>query len=146
VKPETVVGWHRWVFRRFWMWRSRHRRLGRRPAPPLHAPRRLNGTPSTTWQRGPRSARPCSSPARDLLVQVHDGSPAYKRMSTDSPSWSPSLTPQWPWIGFWRGTAIFLGLLGALRSAVWPKVLASDWVSSASDRPCRPRWGRRAFR
>jgi hypothetical protein len=23
VKPETVVGWHRWAFRRFWTWRSR---------------------------------------------------------------------------------------------------------------------------
>lgn len=22
VKPETVVGWHRWAFRRFWNWRS----------------------------------------------------------------------------------------------------------------------------
>jgi hypothetical protein len=31
VKPETVVGWHRWAFRRFWTWRSRHRRLGRPP-------------------------------------------------------------------------------------------------------------------
>ena len=31
VKPETVVGWHRWAFRRFWAWRSRHRRLGRPP-------------------------------------------------------------------------------------------------------------------
>jgi hypothetical protein len=30
-KPETVVGWHRWAFRLFWTWRSRHRRLGRPP-------------------------------------------------------------------------------------------------------------------
>jgi putative transposase len=30
VKPETVVGWHRWAFRRFWTWRSRHR-LSRLP-------------------------------------------------------------------------------------------------------------------
>jgi putative transposase len=31
VKPETVVGWHRWAFRRFWTWRSRHRQTGRPP-------------------------------------------------------------------------------------------------------------------
>ena len=31
VKPETVVGWHRWAFRRFWTWRSRHRQPGRPP-------------------------------------------------------------------------------------------------------------------
>jgi hypothetical protein len=31
VKPETVVGWHRWALRRFWTWRSRHLRLGRPP-------------------------------------------------------------------------------------------------------------------
>jgi hypothetical protein len=27
VKPATVVGWHRWAFRRFWTWRSRRRHL-----------------------------------------------------------------------------------------------------------------------
>ena len=31
VKPETVVGWHRWAFRRFWTWRSRRRQPGRPP-------------------------------------------------------------------------------------------------------------------
>jgi transposase InsO family protein len=31
VRPETVVGWHRWAFRRFWTWRSRHRQPGRPP-------------------------------------------------------------------------------------------------------------------
>ena len=31
VKPETVVGWHRWAFRRFWTWRSRHRQPVRPP-------------------------------------------------------------------------------------------------------------------
>jgi hypothetical protein len=31
VKPETVVGWHRWAFRRFWTWRSRRRLPGRPP-------------------------------------------------------------------------------------------------------------------
>jgi putative transposase len=31
VKPATVVGWHRWAFRRFWTWRSRHRQPGRPP-------------------------------------------------------------------------------------------------------------------
>ena len=31
VKPETVVGWHHWAFRRFWTWRSRHRQTGRPP-------------------------------------------------------------------------------------------------------------------
>src|SRR5450631_2116800 len=31
VKPETVVGWHRWAFRRFWTWRSRHRQTDRPP-------------------------------------------------------------------------------------------------------------------
>jgi hypothetical protein len=32
VKPDTVVGWHRRAFRRFWTWKSRHR-FGR-PAVP----------------------------------------------------------------------------------------------------------------
>jgi putative transposase len=31
VKPATVVGWHRWAFRRFWTWRSHHRQPGRPP-------------------------------------------------------------------------------------------------------------------
>jgi putative transposase len=31
VKPETVVGWHRWAFRPFWTWRSRHHQTGRPP-------------------------------------------------------------------------------------------------------------------
>jgi transposase InsO family protein len=34
VKPETVVAWHRWTFRRFWTWRSRHRQPGRPPTSP----------------------------------------------------------------------------------------------------------------
>ena len=29
VKPETVIGWHRKGFRRYWMWKSRQRRPGR---------------------------------------------------------------------------------------------------------------------
>ncbi len=32
VKPETVVGWHRWAFRRFWTWRSRHLWLAKTPS------------------------------------------------------------------------------------------------------------------
>ena len=29
VKPKTVIGWHRTAFRKYWTWKSRHRRPGR---------------------------------------------------------------------------------------------------------------------
>src|SRR5262249_62281420 len=31
VKPETVIGWHRQGFRRYWTWHIRQRRTGRPP-------------------------------------------------------------------------------------------------------------------
>lgn len=31
VKPDTVIGWHRAGFRKYWRWKSKHRRQGRPP-------------------------------------------------------------------------------------------------------------------
>src|SRR5439155_18687747 len=42
VRPETVVGWHRRGFRRYWAWKSPHRR----------------GRPAIARRRASRSARP----------------------------------------------------------------------------------------
>ena len=33
VKPESVIGWHRYGFRPYWTWKSRRRRGGRPPFP-----------------------------------------------------------------------------------------------------------------
>ena len=63
VKPETVVAWHRWTFRRFWTWRSRHRQPGRPPtSPELRALINRIAAANVGWG-APRNREPFTIPA-----------------------------------------------------------------------------------